>query len=47
MKIKKLIGFTVPILLLFGACSFDKVNIKSESKPLEESKAESKSKIDK
>lgn len=34
MKIKKLIGFTVPILLLFGACSFDKVNIKSESKPL-------------
>ncbi|PEA92780.1 hypothetical protein COK25_29795 [Bacillus cereus] len=47
MKIKKLIGFTVPILLLFGACSFDKVNIKSESKPLQESKAESKSKIDK
>ncbi|MED1559405.1 DUF7018 domain-containing (lipo)protein [Bacillus paramycoides] len=40
MRIKRLIGVTLPVLLLFGGCSSDKVNIKSESKPLQESKVD-------
>ncbi|MED1512229.1 hypothetical protein [Bacillus proteolyticus] len=46
MKSKKLIGVTLPLLLLFGGCSSDKVNIKSESKPLQESKVDKVKPVD-
>ncbi|MFS8355200.1 hypothetical protein ABHN12_29540 (plasmid) [Bacillus nitratireducens] len=46
MKSKKLIGVTVPLLLLFGGCSPDKVNIKTESKPLQESKVDKVKPVD-
>ncbi|MFL0405773.1 hypothetical protein ACH0BP_29835 [Bacillus nitratireducens] len=46
MKSKKLIGVTVPLLLLFGGCSPDKVNIKTESKPLQENKVDKVKPVD-
>ncbi|MGG0726646.1 hypothetical protein [Bacillus paramycoides] len=46
MRIKRLIGVTLPVLLLFGGCSSDKVNIKSESKPLQESKVDKVKPVD-
>ncbi|GLV67065.1 hypothetical protein Bmyc01_57340 [Bacillus mycoides] len=40
MKSRRLLGVTLPLLLLFSGCSADKVNINSESKPLQESKVD-------
>ncbi|MGG0458805.1 DUF7018 domain-containing (lipo)protein [Bacillus mycoides] len=46
MKFNKLIGVTVPLLLLFSGCSSDKVNIKSDSKSLQESKVDKVKPVD-
>ncbi|MGF2716194.1 hypothetical protein ACQUY5_28850, partial [Bacillus cereus] len=47
MGVKKLIGLAVPVILLFVGCSSDKVTVNKESKPLQKSKVEVKSKEDK
>ncbi|PHE64183.1 hypothetical protein COF68_04875 [Bacillus toyonensis] len=47
MGIKKLIGVTLPTIVLFSGCSVDKITIKTGSEPKQESKVEEKSNEDK